>query len=438
MSLTIGSLCTGYGGLDAAVSQHYDARTVWLSEVDKNANQILTHHYPDVPNLGDLTVIDWDTVPKVDILTAGYPCQPFSQAGKRKGTADARHLWPHIARAVDVLRPRICVFENVQGHLSKGGVEVVGSLTSMGYSVRWGLVRASDAGAPHRRARVFIVAVDRDTDSAVISYRAQRRAGIRPHFRKGAEPGGTGALTSDTDKQLFDGGRDAGQAGGGESTAGGITTADTGSKRHGQGEDARTVGRLDGADESEAWERERSREEPGHRSATATADAHEQGPQGRGVVGSGRASERATRSHSVGFGPAGTATPDPDSRGHARREVCAEDDHRCDETGGIQGGEPQPHLRERSGESVSFGPYEAAIRRWEHTIHRPAPQPTIPTGRNGGHRLNPQFVEWMMGLPEGWVTDTGISHVAQLKALGNGVVPQQALLALQHLTNGDH
>ena len=76
MSLTIGSLCTGYGGLDAAVSQHYDARTVWVSEVDKNANQILTHHYPDVPNLGDLTVIDWKevaTVAPVDVLTAGYP-----------------------------------------------------------------------------------------------------------------------------------------------------------------------------------------------------------------------------------------------------------------------------------------------------------------------------------------------------------------------------
>lgn len=349
MSLTIGSLCTGYGGLDAAVSQHYGARTVWLSEVDKNANQILTHHYPDVPNLGDLTVIDWDTVPKVDILTAGYPCQPFSQAGKRKGTADVRHLWPHIARAVDVLRPRICVFENVQGHLSKGGVEVVESLTAMGYSVRWGLVRASDAGAPHRRARIFIVA------------------------------------TADTDKQLFDGSRDAGQGRGDESTDGCITTADTGSQRHGQGQDTRTVGRLDGANEGEARERERSREEPGHRSATATAHADDQGPQGRGGVGCECASERATRTH-----------------------------------------------------SVEFGPYEAAIRRWEHAINRPAPEPTVPTGRNGGHRLNPQFVEWMMGLPEGWVTCTGISHVAQLKALGNGVVPQQALLALQHLTNGDH
>lgn len=417
MSLTIGSLCTGYGGLDAAVSQHYDARTVWLSEVDKNANQILTHHYPDVPNLGDLTVIDWDTVPKVDILTAGYPCQPFSQAGKRKGTADVRHLWPHIARAVDVLRPRICVFENVQGHLSKGGVEVVESLTAMGYSVRWGLVRASDAGAPHRRARVFIVATAPDESGYG---REQGRAGSGQRSGGGGQPAGDrpetrwcrcdactithqvipwaapAASPDSADPDRAAGQEpDLGSQQPGQSTPHGHNVerlgvrrdaaADTGGQRHGPGEDTRTVGRLDGADESEAREWERSREEPGHRSATATTDTDEQGPQGRGIVGSGRASERATRTH-----------------------------------------------------SVEFGPYEAAIRRWESVLGRPAPEPTVPTGRNGGHRLNPQFVEWMMGLPEGWVTDTGISHVAQLKALGNGVVPQQALLALQHLTNGDH
>lgn len=71
MSLTIGSLCTGYGGLDAAVSQHYGARTVWLSEVDKNANQILTHHYPDVPNLGDLTVTGISHVAQLKALGNG-------------------------------------------------------------------------------------------------------------------------------------------------------------------------------------------------------------------------------------------------------------------------------------------------------------------------------------------------------------------------------
>ncbi|MDV7391980.1 hypothetical protein RZS08_11520, partial [Arthrospira platensis SPKY1] len=79
-----------------------------------------------------------------------------------------------------------------------------------------------------------------------------------------------------------------------------------------------------------------------------------------------------------------------------------------------------------------FGPYAAAVARWETVLGRPAPDPTEP-GTNGQPRLSPAFVQWMMGLPEGWVSDTGIPPNAQLKALGNGVVPQQAALALRLL-----
>ncbi len=344
---TIGSLCTGYGGLDLAVEQHYGARTVWVSDVDKNANLIIDQRFPGVPNLGDLTVLDWSHVPAVDILIGGYPCQPFSNAGNRKGTKDVRHIWPHIRDAVATLRPRVCVFENVQGHLSLGGVEVVESLAALGYSVRWGLVRASDAGAPHRRARVFIVAED-DAHSG-----GRQLEGVAVEGDGLCEPGEHCCEPA----------------------------ADASGERHGPEQDTGTVGRLDAADEGQARQRERSREAPGDRSATVAAHTDESGPQGRCGGGCECADQRTVGSHSVGFGP-----------------------------------------------------YEAAIRRWEHTINRPAPAPTVPTGRNGGHRLSPAFVEWMMGLPEGWVTGTGISHVAQLKALGNGVVPQQALLALQLLT----
>ena len=84
-----------------------------------------------------------------------------------------------------------------------------------------------------------------------------------------------------------------------------------------------------------------------------------------------------------------------------------------------------------------FGPYTEAVARWEPIIGRPAPAPTRPDGSNGNHRLSPVFEEWMMGLPEGWVTDTGIPRAAQMKALGNGVVPQQAALALRMLLGGD-
>jgi DNA (cytosine-5)-methyltransferase 1 len=82
---------------------------------------------------------------------------------------------------------------------------------------------------------------------------------------------------------------------------------------------------------------------------------------------------------------------------------------------------------------VEFGVYAPAIERWSAITGRPAPAPTEPTGRHGAHRLAPAFVEWMMGLPAGWVTDTATSRNEQLKALGNGVVPQQAAAAVRHL-----
>ncbi|MEV8029217.1 hypothetical protein [Cellulosimicrobium funkei] len=81
----------------------------------------------------------------------------------------------------------------------------------------------------------------------------------------------------------------------------------------------------------------------------------------------------------------------------------------------------------------AFGQYAPAIERWETVLGRPAPAPTEPTGKGGAHRLSPRFVEWMMGLPDGWVTDTDTTRNEQLKALGNGVVPQQAAAALRHM-----
>jgi hypothetical protein len=87
---------------------------------------------------------------------------------------------------------------------------------------------------------------------------------------------------------------------------------------------------------------------------------------------------------------------------------------------------------------ISWGKFEPAIRRWEETIGRPAPSPTLPDGKDGNHRLSARFTEWMMGLPDGWVTDPalGLSRVEMLKLCGNGVVPQQAKLALEILLEG--
>lgn len=162
--MRIVSLCTGYGGLDRAVEQVIPgARTVLVSDIDKGACKILALRYPHAPNIGDFTTYDWTGV-ECDILTAGFPCQPVSNAGKRKGTTDDRWLFDDILAAIGRMAapPRLLVFENVLGLLTANGgdamARVVEGLASIGYVGRYGTLRASDVGAPHKRERVFIVA----------------------------------------------------------------------------------------------------------------------------------------------------------------------------------------------------------------------------------------------------------------------------------------
>jgi DNA (cytosine-5)-methyltransferase 1 len=107
----------------------------------------------------DLKTFPWESFrDRVDILTGGYPCQPFSAAGKRLGTEDERHLWPHIAKGIAILKPRVCLFENVEGHITLGLSTVISDLEEMGYKVSWGIFSAAECGAPHQRKRVFILA----------------------------------------------------------------------------------------------------------------------------------------------------------------------------------------------------------------------------------------------------------------------------------------
>ena len=117
--MKLGSLCTGYGGLDLA-AEHVlgPLHHTWHAEIDPHASKVLAHHWPTTPNLGDLTTVDWTTVPPVDVLTAGYPCQPLSLAGRRAGMTDERWIWDDVIRAVRDLRPRLVLLENVAGHLS--------------------------------------------------------------------------------------------------------------------------------------------------------------------------------------------------------------------------------------------------------------------------------------------------------------------------------
>jgi len=157
-----GHLFAGIDGIGLGLEPH-GFEPAWFSEYEDAPSRVLAHHYPDVPNHGDITAIDWTRVEPVDVLTGGYPCQPFSYAGSRGGDTDVRHLWPFYRDAIRHLRPRLALLENVPGHRSLGFGRVLGDLAEAGYDCRWTSLRASDVGAAHRRERVFIVATATDT-----------------------------------------------------------------------------------------------------------------------------------------------------------------------------------------------------------------------------------------------------------------------------------
>lgn len=120
--LRVGSLFSGYGGLDLAVEEVFDGETVWFSEFSPAPARVFAHHWPGVPNLGDITSIDWNEVEPVDVICGGSPCQDVSTVGKRAGLAPGTRsgLWARMAEAIDVLRPEWVVAENVRGLLSAG------------------------------------------------------------------------------------------------------------------------------------------------------------------------------------------------------------------------------------------------------------------------------------------------------------------------------
>ncbi|WP_244291067.1 DNA cytosine methyltransferase [Streptomyces subrutilus] len=184
----IGSLCSGYGGLDLAVQDVVGGTVVWHCQYDpedaaQHAAGILGHHWPTVPNHGDITAVDWQAVEPVDVLTAGFPCTDVSLAGRLAGITPGTRsgIWAHVALAISVLNPRLVVIENVRGLLSasaarsmgpdrrpvdpqqrsgtlRGLGAVLGDLATLGFDAEWVVHRAADAGAPHRRERVFIIA----------------------------------------------------------------------------------------------------------------------------------------------------------------------------------------------------------------------------------------------------------------------------------------
>lgn len=401
--MRLGELCAGYGGLGMAVEEVFGATTAWFSEFDDAPSKILAHHWPDVPNYGDMTKIDWASIEPVDIISGGTPCQDLSAAGRRAGMTEGTrsNLWVQMREAIATQRPRYVVWENVRGAYSataasdleqcpgcmgdtgNGGTvlralgRVLGDLSDLGYDTQWRGLRAADVGACHGRFRVFVLARRSDV--------ADSPSWVSGEGRESA-PG---------QKEAWRAPGDAGRSRGARPPAHAHDA--------GRGEQRRTI-------------TVRTEHSPAKYTRTDAAYAESLGWGEGWAESAGQLRGLATASDSA---PA----TDADRGNDARRLGDAE---RIEE---------RREASSRSGQGTNWGEYEPAIRRWEARLGRPTPRPTEPTGRNNGERLSPRFTEWMMGLPDGWVTDPaiGISRNDQLKACGNGVVPQQAIAALRDM-----
>ena len=151
--MNVVSLCSGVGLIDLGL-EWAGMRTVQLCEINEFEQKILTERFPGVPIHPDA----WTITPKeCDVIAAGFPCQPFSVAGKQLGDADPRHLWPAIIRSIRLARPRYVILENVPGLVAWGLGEVLGDLAGAGFDAEWTCFNASDVGALHKRRRWWCV-----------------------------------------------------------------------------------------------------------------------------------------------------------------------------------------------------------------------------------------------------------------------------------------
>ena len=394
MSLTYGALFAGMGGLELGVQTILGGRTLWHSEFDAAASRVLAHHWPNVPNLGDITEIDWATTPRVNVLTGGSPCQDVSTAGARRGMKPGTRsgLWASMSDAIQILKPDLVVWENVRGVLSaeahselepctgcvgdeRGGAvlralgRVLGDLADIRYDAWWCGLRAADVGAPHGRYRVFVFAWPTDPTS---NGRHEGRAEPTRFIRRPDAPLSSASPAPNADRI--------------DPRVEQVTL--TGGSH--QADDSRRDPAFPDA--------ERRRRDRGARHEVRDS-------VGRAV---------AARDRSA---PADTDLGGLDIVG--RVETVLRDAY----------GRHRSHGHGAHSEPEAWGAYAPAVARWETISGRAAPAPTEPAPR-GGRRLAAEFPEWMMGLPAGHVTAVpGVNRSDQLKIIGNGVCPQQAAAA---------
>ena len=209
-----GSLFSGIGGFDLA-AQWMNWTNVFHTEWNEFGQKILQHHFPQSISYHDIIKTDY-TIHRgtIDIITGGFPCQPFSLAGKRKGTDDERYLWHEMLRAIQQIQPTYVVAENVRGLLTiDGGMvfeQVFADLEAEGYEVQPILLPAAGVNAPHRRDRIFIVAYankcdDRRTSRADAPESRKERLSERHQVRQSSKPSEIQQPTANTCKQRSQG-----------------------------------------------------------------------------------------------------------------------------------------------------------------------------------------------------------------------------------------
>ena len=160
--LKIVDLFSGIGGFSLGLKMAGGFETIAFCEQDKFCQQVLRKHWPDVPIHDDIRAFPTDGFGEIDLVCGGFPCQPWSDAGKKLGTEDDRDLWPEMARLVEELRPRWLVGENVRGFINQpmGLERSLSDLEGIGYSAIPFIVPACAVDAPHRRDRIWIIAKD--------------------------------------------------------------------------------------------------------------------------------------------------------------------------------------------------------------------------------------------------------------------------------------
>jgi len=397
LGLSVGALCAGYGGIELGLRNILDTEMVWFSDICPGSDKVIKERFGNIPNLGDLTEISQQLFEpeKVDIVTAGFPCQPVSTGGLRKGVKDERWLISDVCKVARLAGARYLLLENVGAILTANNGEAMGrvceALAENGY-IRWEwlVIRASDVGAPHKRERWFCVATNDD------------------------EPGRkeiAGLLREDRRWQTTEWSEgDSKRAG---SLGASRTFADS---------DNRTGEEFDIGDgyrdREEAGINRTPTSEPERFSLSGSSFERYQPAIRRWEQTIGRGSPAPHTGIRI-YHEAPSDSHGEGSEGQHTRSGLRETSEKESSPGGNNVGDSSGRL----GKYKEYGP---AIGRWEAVLNRRVPEDLTYHHENGSIKVSPEFIEWMMGVPPRWVTGVDLSYTRKLELLGNGVVPQQA------------